>query len=295
MPQPTPGAEFEITPGLVRALLLDQHPDLADLQPVWLTHGWDNVMFRLGSELVVRLPRRAAAAALLRNEQRWLPELAPRLPIPIPTPLRVGVPACGYPWRFSVLPWLAGEAADLSPPDADQAEVLTDFLRALHQHAPESAPANAFRGVPLAHRERATEDRVSRLRARTDRITRVISAIWRDALCATPTEDVVWLHGDLHPRNMLVENGRLNAIIDWGDVTAGDAATDLASFWMLFEERSTREAAIRFYSPDDATLRRARGWAIVFAAALLDTGLVDDPRHEKIGHDTFRRLACDFA
>lgn len=291
----TPSAEIEIGPALVRSLLLDQHPDLARLPIAPLGHGWDNAMFRLGSELVIRLPRRTASANLLHNEQRWLPDLAPRLPIPVPSPLRCGEPACGYPFGWSVLPWFAGEAADLAPPDADQAEPLVDFLRALHQAAPESAPTNDARGVPLAKRERSLEARFLRLRERTDRITPAIAALWRDALRAPAAGGAVWLHGDLHPRNVLVEDGRLSAIVDWGDVTAGDAATDLASFWMLFEERSTREAAIRCYAPDEDMIRRARGWAIVFAAVLLDTGLADEPRHAQIGDDTFRRLANDFS
>jgi aminoglycoside phosphotransferase (APT) family kinase protein len=100
-----------------------------------------------------------------------------------------------------------------------------------------------------------------------------------------------WLHGDLHPRNVLVEGGALSGIIDWGDITAGDAATDLAAIWMLFDDANARRAALNAYgwlSP--ATLARARGWAVHLGATLLDTGLVDNPRHARIGERTLLRL-----
>src|SRR5262249_10355534 len=112
-----PAAEFPIEPGLVRALLMDQHADLAALPLTLAGGGWDNTLYRLGDDLAVRPPRRAAAACLIEHEQRWLPELAPRLPLAIPVPLRVGRPGCGFPWSWSVIPWLTGQPATCAPLD----------------------------------------------------------------------------------------------------------------------------------------------------------------------------------
>jgi len=136
--------EVTIDPSLVRALLQEQHADLAQLALIDIGEGWDNKLFRLGDALAVRLPRRAASAALIEHEQRWLPRLSPRLPLPVPVPLRVGRPGSGFPWSWSVVPWFAGESALVAPPQdpAPIAATLAQFLRALHQPAPEDAPHN---------------------------------------------------------------------------------------------------------------------------------------------------------
>jgi aminoglycoside phosphotransferase (APT) family kinase protein len=141
---PKPPAEVTIDPSLVRALLQEQHTDLAQLALIDIGEGWDNKLFRLGDALAVRLPRRAASAALIEHEQRWLPRLSPRLPLPVPVPLRVGRPGSGFPWSWSVVPWLAGESALVAPPQdpAPIAATLAQFLRALHQPAPDDAPHN---------------------------------------------------------------------------------------------------------------------------------------------------------
>src|SRR5579862_6443887 len=146
-----PAADIEIDTPLVRALLNAQHPDLASLPLIDVGTGWDNNVYRLGDDLVVRLPRRAAAAALIEHEQRWLPELAPGLPLPIPTPVRTGQPGSGYPWSWTVTRWLIGQSATISPPHdlATAAIELGGFLGALHQAAPSDAPRNDVRGVPL--------------------------------------------------------------------------------------------------------------------------------------------------
>ena len=139
VPAPTPPAEVDVSVSLVRELLAAQHPDLAGLPLQLLANGWDNVLFRLGSELVVRLPRRSLAAALVGHEQTWLPVLAPRLPLPIPAPVRVGQPALGYPWRWSVVPSFPGTTAlEQLPGDLSAAATtLGRFLRALHTPAPD--------------------------------------------------------------------------------------------------------------------------------------------------------------
>ena len=149
-----PAADVEVSADLVRRLLAGQHPDLARLPVEFLANGWDNELYRVGDGLLARLPRRALGAEIIKNEQRWLPGLAPRLPLPVPYPERTGVPAHGYPYSWSVVPYLPGvPAAQASSFDrAAAAAAIGGFLGALHVPAPADAPANPFRGVPLAER-----------------------------------------------------------------------------------------------------------------------------------------------
>jgi aminoglycoside phosphotransferase (APT) family kinase protein len=284
-------AEFALDRGFVAGLLADQHPDLAHLPLEEVDAGWDNALFRLGDRLAVRLPRRAAAAPLTAHEQAWLPRIADRLTLPIPAPYRIGIPGRGYPWRWSVVPWLGGGAADQHPPLATQARPFAAFLRSLHVPAPADAPQNPMRGVPLQARADAVEARMRRRAGATDLITPQVMDTWQAALHAPLDAPPTWLHGDLHPRNVLVEDGAITAIIDWGDITAGDCATDLAAIWMLFADAAARRAALAAYPHSEATLRRAQGWAVFFGVVLLDTGLVDNPRHARIGEQTLRRVA----
>jgi aminoglycoside phosphotransferase (APT) family kinase protein len=288
----TPAAEFAIDSALVVELLAEQHPDLAHLPLRAIDAGWDNALFRLGDQLAVRLPRRAIAAPLIVHEQTWLPHLAKQLALPIPAPIRIGAPARGYPWHWSVVPWLPGEAADQHAPVAAQAHLFASFLRSLHTPAPADAPANPVRGGPLHERAPFAEARMQRLSGATSLITSHLRQIWQAALGAPIDMPATWLHGDLHPRNVLVDHGTISGIIDWGDLTSGDPATDLAAIWMLFAEPQARLAALAAYGAlSKATLRRAMGWAVVFGVLLLDTGMVDNPRYAMIGERTLRHLA----
>jgi aminoglycoside phosphotransferase (APT) family kinase protein len=288
----TPVAEFAIDSAFVSGLLADQHPDLAHLPLRVVDAGWDNALFRLGDHLAVRLPRRAAAAPLIAHEQTWLPRLAEQLSLPVPAPYRIGIPARGYPWRWSVAPWLKGLAADQHEPHASQAQLFAAFLRSLHVPAPADAPTNPVRGGPLRQRAAVVEERMQRLARTTSLITPQITHIWHVALQAPLDLPPTWLHGDLHPRNVLVEHGVITGIIDWGDITSGDCATDLASIWMLFAEPHARHDALAAYATlSAATLQRAKGWAVLFGVMLLDTGLIDNPRNAMIGERTLRRVA----
>jgi aminoglycoside phosphotransferase (APT) family kinase protein len=289
----TPSAELQIDEPLVRELLAAQHPDLAGLSLVHLDTGWDNTMFRLGDELVVRLPRRQEAVVLIENEQAWLPGLASRLPIPIPVPVRVGVASESYPWPWSILRWMPGVTVDLEAPRDDQARVLAEFLRGLHQPAPPDAPVNDVRGCPLSARAAVVEGRLARLGDATAMITPGVVETWERSLEAAETRESCWLHGDLHARNVLVDDGRFTGIIDWGDITSGDAATDLASVWMLFDSAAVRANCLAQYQPSAARLARTKGWAVSFGAVLLETGLVDHPRHAAMGEAILRRVDED--
>ena len=283
----TPAAEIVVDAPLVRALIAAQHPDLAALPVRPAASGWDNAMFRVGEDLAARLPRRAAGAPLILNEQRWLPGLADHLPLPISAPVRLGAPGEGYPNAWSLVPWLAGAPADLSPPDAGQGPVLAAFLTALHRPAPRDAPRNPFRGVPLADRAAAVEARMDRLGAAIgDRVRE----IWRDAIAAPVDGPETWLHGDLHGRNVLVEAGRFSAVIDWGDLCQGDAATDLAAIWSLLPHLAARRSALDAYGAAPTAVRRGRGWAVSFGVMLLDAGQVDDPRLAAAGAATLARV-----
>jgi aminoglycoside phosphotransferase (APT) family kinase protein len=181
--------------------------------------------------------------------------------------------------------------ADLSEPASSQARPLAAFLRSLHGPAPADAPANPLRGVPLSQRKEMVAARMQRLACKTNLITPQLEQIWASALEAPLDIQPTWLHGDLHPRNVLVERGSITGIIDWGDLTAGDPATDLGSIWMLWEDPRARHAAIEAYGRiSEATLQRAKGWAVLFGVFLLDTGLTDHPRHAEIGARTLRRV-----
>lgn len=286
----TPPAEVNITKKLVHQLLESQHPDLANLPLQLVESGWDNDIYRLGKDYAVRLPHRQIAVQLLKNEQTWLPILANRLPIPTPVTLRIGQPEFDYPWTWSILPWIAGKAADLAAPHADQAIPLAKFLKALHQPAPPNAPINLSRCVPIQDRAKGVEERLNRLKKKTNLITPTIENIWAAALKADRATEKRWIHADLHARNVVVQDGKISGIIDWGDLTSGDIATDLACIWMLLGDAQARTTALEYYQPSAATLARAKGWTIFFGAVLLDTGLVDNPRHAAMGKLTLERL-----
>jgi aminoglycoside phosphotransferase (APT) family kinase protein len=287
-----PAADVHISADLVRRLLDSQHPDLARLPVEFLGCGWDNALFRLGAELVVRMPRRQLGATIIEHEQRWLPSLAARLPLPIPYPERTGHSALGYPYSWSVVPYIPGTpAADAAPGDLDLPDVAAavgGFLGALHVPAPPDAPANPFRGVPLAARGPNFAANLGLLDGAVDRD--LVLGSWESALAAPRYAGPPrWLHGDLHPANMLILDGQVSGIIDFGDITSGDPATDLAVAWMLLPAawhgafRAAYEAAGGL--ADDALWRRARGWALNFALIYLAHS-ADNPQLLTVGRRT---------
>lgn len=286
----TPEAEVNVDGGLVARLIARQHPDLASLPLTFEASGWDNVMFRLGDELAVRLPRRTMGAQFMQAEQAWLQVLAPRLPLLTPAPVRLGAPDLDYPWTWSIVPWIEGQTADLDPPDEHQGVVLASFFKALHQPAPPDAPHNPVRGVPLATRQDMFEKQLEYLGSRTDLIDHRALEIWRAGVSASTDLEGLWVHGDPHPRNVIVRNGKLKAFIDWGDMTRGDPATDLSSIWMLLDAPAARQAAMESYGASDATWARARGWAMYYVVVLLAAGIADDPRMRAIAEKTLERL-----
>jgi aminoglycoside phosphotransferase (APT) family kinase protein len=269
---------IEVNEELIRELLRGQHPDLAD-RPLKLgARGWDNQLWRLGDDLAVRLPWATESAdELLPKEHAWLPAIAPRLPLQVPVPQRLGHPSERFPRPWIVTTWLPGEPADRAPvtrgPEA--ADTLAAFLTALHQVAPEEAPAGRNRGGPLRD---SAKNFPYFLEETTDRglipDPDAIRAVWDDSLAAPDwTGPALWLHGDLHPANLLTRDGNFCGVIDFGDMCAGDPAYDLAACWLLLPDGLT-ERFYDAYAPavDAATLRRARGWALAKALAGLLIG-----------------------
>ena len=289
-----PAAEIAVDEALVRALLQAQHPDLARWPLRRLANGWDNVLFRLGDELVVRLPRRELAVPLVAHEQRWLPELAPRLPLPVPVPVRVGRPGAGYPWPWSVCAWMPGESALVAPPTdpGATADTLGRFLAALHVPAPADAPHNPFRGIPLADRQVRTLDALERLGDAVDGPR--LRALWHE-LAATPvwSGPPVWVHGDTHPGNLVVHEGRLSAVVDFGDLCSGDPASDLAVAWMLLpHEHHDAFRAAAGAGGDDDLWTRARAWALALGL-VLRADSADNPPYLALGTRTLAAVLTD--
>jgi len=285
-----PTAEIDLPLDFVRDLVQRQHPDLASLPIAAVASGWDNAIFRLGDQMAIRLPRRAAAAALVEREQRWLPLLQKKLPLPVPAPLRVGRPQSSYPWSWSITPWIEGATADRAPLDSDQGTVLAHFLEALHVAPPPEAPRNPYRGVPLAQRSATFWRCVSALARRGWGLDDRLLQLWNAAVATPVDTPLTWIHGDLHARNVLAANGAISGVIDWGDIAQGDRATDLAATWMLFSRAESREQVLSSCPSVSAeTWQRARGWALLLAVVVLQSA---DPLHVTAAERTMERLVA---
>jgi aminoglycoside phosphotransferase (APT) family kinase protein len=252
---------------LVRRLLGTQFPEWAQLPIARVASaGTDHALYRLGSDLVARLPRIHWAAAQASKEQRWLPILAPLLPLELPLPAASGAPGEGYPWQWGVYRWIEGEDATLDRiSDAGQLALdLAQFLMALQRADARSGPAagehNSCRGVPLAERDAATRSALGQLHGVLD--VGAATAAWEAALAVPPWRGApVWVHGDLQSGNLLARGGRLRAVIDFGCLGVGDPAVDLIVAWNLLTAAARETLRIRL-GVDDATWARGRGWAL---------------------------------
>lgn len=301
-----PAAEFSIDVDLVRALVSaqagDRIPDAATLPLRKVAEGWDSEIWRLGDAYAVRLPRRELAAPLVLNEQRVLPAIAGSLApigIRVPEPVVRGVPAGAYPWAWSVVPWIEGERG-LDVPRTGRggwADQLAEALAVLHTDAPADFPVNPVRGGPLADRDAAFTERLAALReTRTldDTSAGRLADVWRSGLDAPPwARRPVWIHGDLHPGNLVSRGGRLAGIIDFGDVTAGDPAYDLGVAWLAFDAPArARFIAAARGKYDAATWRRAHAWAAAVVLMLL-VHSDDNPDYFALGRDALAQVLAD--
>jgi len=264
--------EVDIDEAQVCALVEAQFPRWAGL-PVRRVRssGTDNAMFRLGAELCVRLPRRPGCVGQVEKDLRWLPRLAPFLPLALPEPLQLGQPGGGYPFTWGVYRWLDGEesAFELLADPVGDARVLAGFLKALQAidatEAPRPGPRNFGRGVELARRDGSVRKAIAALEDDGETDTAAVSASWRESLDAAQyAGEPVWIHGDLLPGNLLVTGGRLSAVIDCAGLVAGDPAGDLLPAWSLLRGES-REAFRQATGVDEDTWLRGRGWALSIA------------------------------
>lgn len=267
-------AEVDIDISLVGRLVAAQFPQWAGLpiEPV-PSAGTDNALYRLGDDMVVRLPRRERTSGTLKKERQWLPRVAPLVPLGVPVPLADGMPAEGYPLAWSVYRWLKGENATVERvTDLSQlANDLAQFVAALQQIDPTGGPPpgehNFFRGVPLATRDAQTRAAIVSLRGAID--VGAVTEAWESALRSPEWElPRVWIHGDLDSRNLLVEQGRLSAVIDWGGLGVGDPACDVMVAWKALSA-NTRDIFRAALSVDESTWARARGWALSQALVAL--------------------------
>jgi aminoglycoside phosphotransferase (APT) family kinase protein len=247
---------------LVGRLLAAQFPQWADLPLERVpSAGTDNALYRLGDDMVVRLPRIHWAVGGVDKDFRWLPVVAPLLPVAIPVPIAKGAPAEGYPWEWGVYPWLEGEnpTADGIADAKSLATDVAQFVEAMHRVDLTGGPP-AFRGAPLATQDEPTRAAIAALEGVID--TDAATAAW-DAALATPawSGPPVWVHSDLLPGNLLVQDGRLTGVIDLSGMGVGDPACDLMIAWALFSGES-REAFRAALAVDDATWARGRGHAL---------------------------------
>lgn len=258
--------EVDIDESLVRRLLAAQFPQWAGLSIKRVASaGTDNALFRLGEDKAVRLPRMPGATGQVEYDQRWLPRFAGRLPLAVPEPLGCGLPAEGYAWTWGIYRWLCGQEATLDRlADPCTAAInLAEFVRALQRVDASDGPLATNRGVPLADRDASTRKAIDQLHGEVD--VDGVTAAWDEALAAPPwANQPVWLHGDLAPGNLLVNHGRLTAVIDFACMAVGDPACDLQPAWNLLAgaSRETFRAAL---GVDQATWARGRGWALSVA------------------------------
>ena len=287
----------DITADLVSRLIADQFPQWAGLpvRPVE-ADGVDNTTFRLGQTMSVRLPSADVYVEQVDKEHRWLPVLAAQLPLPIPEPLAKGVPGNGFPRPWSVYRWIDGDPAtaegiaDMPGFAAD----LADFLVALYRIDPAGGPGpgthNFFRGGPVAVYDGETQDALAALQGQID--TALAAEVWRTALRASWQGPPVWFHGDAQPGNLLLRDGRLSAVIDFGTSGVGDPACDTTIAWTFLSGESSRVFTERLPF-DEATWARGRGWAIWKAMIVLVEALEDDPQNAAYTKGVIEAILAD--
>jgi aminoglycoside phosphotransferase (APT) family kinase protein len=263
--------EIETDVELVRRLLAGQFPQWSDLaiDPV-VSYGTDHDIYRLGDRLAARLPRIGWATKQAAKEAKWLPKLAPHLPLTVPVQLAMGHPAEGYPFEWSVYGWLPGENANGTIDDLDQAAVdLAAFVNALRRLDATGAHPRPprGRGAPLPELDEQVRRSIAQLGDRVD--GHATLRAWEESLDAAAWEgEEVWVHGDLLPGNLLVVEGRLSAVIDFGGLNVGDPACDLQPAWNVFADGSRARYRAEL-QVDDASWLRGRGWALYQAVSAL--------------------------
>ncbi|MDY7084602.1 MAG: aminoglycoside phosphotransferase family protein [Actinomycetota bacterium] len=266
----------EVDADLVRDLLREQHPDLAHLPLREVAGGWGNQMWRLGDDLAVRMQRMDDSPGPQLKERRWLPLLASRLPLPIPVPVRNGEPSERFAKLWTVMTWVGGTPLDqaIIGHGDHAADVLAAFLRALHVEAPADAPVASDFGTHPKDSRDGFERFLGAVDLRSSGfVADDIRAVWNEA-AATPEwpASPVWVHGDLHPANVVVADGTLAGVVDFGALFAGDPAWDLGAAWLLLPSGGAARFFESYAVADEATIRRARGLAAMKSLFLMLMG-----------------------
>ena len=284
---------------LARRLIDSQFPQWSQLPitPVEVD-GWDNRTFRLGAELTVRLPSGPWYAKQVDKEQRWLPVLAHQLPLPIPLPVARGEPDAGFPYPWSVYRWLDGEPASRAQIDdlPAFASALAGFLTALRRVDATGGPApgehNFFRGGPLGTYEQETLQAIDALGDEVP--TGAVTRVWEDAMSTAWDRAPVWLHGDVATGNLLVRDGRLGAVLDFGSSGVGDPACDMVIAWTLLSG-SSRDRFRAEIDVDAGTWSRGRGWALWKALISLAGQLEREAPHAAPARRDIEQVLADHA
>ena len=290
--------EVAIDSALVERLLAEQFPQWAGLPArVVERSGTDNVTFRVGDELAVRLPRTVRNQGQVEKDLAWMPRLAPHVSLPIPEPLELGRPSEDYPFTWGVYRWLPG--APFVPESVDVVRAARDlaaFVRTLREVDTTDAPVpdgDPFtRGTPLAPRDVMFREALDQLKEHFD--TGLLTAAWEESLGADTWDGVPrWIHGDLMSGNLLVADGKLSAVIDFGTASAADPAGDVLPAWWLFEGES-RAAYRDALEIDDATWLRARGWALSLVVVAIPYYLDRRPGTLADGQESVADILTDF-
>ena len=294
-------ADVEIDTAMARRLLVEQLPEFATCELELAAMGWDNVLIRLGSAHVMRLPRRGIAAALLDTESTWLPELALWLPVRVPEPLFIGRPSAEYPYPWVVTHWIEGTVCGSGKIEFGEhhARDLGRALRVLHHlDLPGSPPENRHRRDYEALRRRDEHTRRGLRQVGGERAAH-LEELWSSLVVASEGTERTWCHGDLHPFNVLVDDEGVVALLDFGDLTAGDPAVDLASVWMMSPVEHHRAFADDYFGvwprtpAQDALWRRGQAWALAFGVLLIEAGRAGaGPDFERVGRQTLARLSA---
>jgi len=287
--------ELDIDQTLVADLLAQQFPKLKDLDIKQIKHsGTDNAIFRLGEYRCVRLPKIDSAAEQIEKEQELLPRLAPHLPLKIPTPIEKGKPTASYPFNWSIYNWLEGKNAhDEKVTDLDQTAIdLANFINSIQNISTDGAPITR-RGLPLASKDEEVRKAIFSLKDMIDPNT--ITSIWEESLNRPNWKKApVWLHGDLLPVNLLIQNGKLSAIIDFGLSGIGDPACDLIPAWNIFDANS-RNSFRNTMDVDESTWIRGRGWALSIALTIIPYYRNTNPELVSIAKQILNEILADFS
>lgn len=284
--------DIEITPLLAKELVLEQFPQWSDLSVKMVEPGGvDNRTFRLGQDMLIRMPSASGYALQAAKEQKWLPALASHLSVAIPKPIAMGQPSKNYPWEWSIYQWIEGESVNNFFADSLDLQAialqLAQFLNELHKidtaNAPKAGAHNYYRGChPLVY---DNEVRAAIVKLKNIVDTNASLSVWEKAINSKWKKDPVWIHGDLSSGNILLKNQKLTAVIDFGCMGVGDPACDLVIAWTLLKNDSRNIFKSTLHLDKDSW-NRAKGWALwkalITASSLKDRGCAEFIKQQEI-------------